>query len=163
MGHAELVNAGHTAWRVIDRGAPAAAIACSTANAVPAVDDWQNLDGAHGPIGIALRRWTRTHWPIPDAVTVDFTIVLRFEYGARYHGGGLFIPNLYVEVPDCHVGWRYDVDVDISVGAPDNANTAEAPIARLPVSIHGVVFNDSWSDSVDWSLTLWGDGSWMRH
>jgi hypothetical protein len=157
-----LFNAGAPRSITCHPLAPAAAIHSTTANAVPAVDDWQNVSGAHGPIGITLRRWTRTWWPIPDDVTVDFTVVVRFEYGARYRGGGLFIPNLYVEVPDCRVGWRYDVDVDIAVGTPDNANTDDAPIARVPVAIRGVVFNDYWSDSVDWSLTLWGDGSWMR-
>lgn len=162
MTHSELFNAGATTWQVIERGAPAAAIWSTTANAVPVVDDWQNLSGAHGPAAITLRRWTRTWWPFPGDVTVDFTVVVRFEYGARYRGGGLFIPNLYVEVPECSVGWRYDVDVDITVGTPENANTEDAPIARVPITIRGVVFNDFWSDSVDWSLTLWGDGSWMR-
>ena len=163
MGYQEVTNAGTAAWQVIERGAPSPSIHSYTANAVPDVDDWQNLGGAHGPAAITLRRWTRTWWPFADGISVDFTIVLKFEYGARYRGGGLFIPNLYVEVPECFVGWRYDVDVDIAIGEPSNANTPEAPIARVPVAIRGVVFNEFWSDSVDWNLTLWGDGSWMRH
>ena len=127
VSHSELFNAGATGWQVIERGAPAPAIHSITANAVPAVDDWQTLSGAHGPAAITLRRWTRTWWPFEGAVSVDFTVVLKFEYGARYRGGGLFIPNVYVEVPECWVGWRYDVDVDVTVGAPENANSRRGP------------------------------------
>lgn len=158
----DVVNIAESAWRVIEGGRPSGDIDRSTANAVPDVGDWQIVSGARGPKTIWMRRWNQVGWPFADYANVDFTINLKFEYGATYRGGGLFVPNIYVEVPQCFVGWRYDVDVDIQVFGPSNANTDDpsAPIAKVPVSISGTLGNDVWTDRVEWGLLLYGNGRW---
>jgi hypothetical protein len=156
----DLVNMAESTWKVIETGHPSAQIATSTANAVPAVADWQSLSGARGPKRVWMQRENRVGWPFDDHVNVGFTIEVNFEYGATYRGGGLFIPNIYVAVPECFVGWNYEVDVEIQVGRPTNAHTDAAPIARLPVRICGAVTNPVWSSPIDWRVTLFGNGHW---
>jgi hypothetical protein len=162
MSAGDIVNMAETAWKIIEGGKPSSQINSSTANAVPDVDDWQSISGARGPKTIWMRRWNQVGWPFDDYINVDFTINLRFEYGATYRGGGLFIPNIYVEVPECFVGWRYDVDIDIHVHNPSNGNESNpaAPVARVPVSISGTIGNDFWNDRVEWGVLLSGSGHW---
>ena len=62
---------------------------------MPHVDDWKSLVGSQGPKTIWMRRSNRVGWPFDDYVNVDFQIDLKFEFGATYHGGGAFIPNIY--------------------------------------------------------------------
>jgi hypothetical protein len=156
----DVVNVGETAWKIIESGKPSAEINTSTANAVPEVDDWQALSGARGPKSIWMRRSNQVGWPFDNYVNVDVMINLKFEFGATYKGGGLFIPNIYIEVPECFVGWGYDVDVDIHVRNPSNANTERAPIARVPVSISGTMGNPLWTSRIEWGVTLYGNGNW---
>lgn len=104
-------------------------------------------------------------WPFDNYLNVDIQIHLLFEYGATYNGGGLFIPNIYVEVPECFLGWNYNANIDIHVRNPDNDNTAnpKAPIARIPVSVSGTYGNPFWSERIEWGFTLWGTGKWEEN
>lgn len=74
-------NAGQAAWAVIKDGEPSAEVATSTANAVPQVDDWQNLaTGFYPPKSIRMSY----NWPVNvpdwvgDYVYVEFTILLKW-------------------------------------------------------------------------------------
>lgn len=163
MSAADVVNMAQTVWKIIEDGKPVTNINSSTANAVPQVNDWQSLRGSQGPSTIWMKRYNRVGWPFDDYVNVEFEIDLKFEYGATYHGGGLFIPNIYVEVPTCFVGWRYTVDVDIHVHNPTNAGSDTAPIAKVPVSITGSMGNPFWSSRIEWGFTLYGNGNWERN
>ena len=161
MSASEIVNAASTAWGIIKDGKPSAQIANTTANAVPKVDDWTSLQGAREK-STWVRRWNSVGWPFDDYVNVDFKIDLKWDFGATYRGGGLFIPNIYIEVPVCFVGWTYTVDIDIQVRNPTNDGTESAPVARVPISISGTMGNYTWSDRVGWSFTIWGSGDWQR-
>src|ERR1700730_14252104 len=102
MSAESIVNTAKFVWDVIKDGKPAAEITTSTANAVPQVEDWLSLENARGPLR-ATMGWTKwVGWPAPDHtyVYVDFTILLKWTYGATYRGGGLFIPNVWIEVPE---------------------------------------------------------------
>lgn len=163
MSAKDMVNMADTAWKIIERGAPSADINSSTANAVPDVDDWQSLNGAQGPKSLRVRRVNRVGWPFDEYLNVDVQIALKFEYGATYRGGGLFVPNIYVEVPECFLGWNYHADIDIHVRNPSNSGSDEAPIARVPVSISGTISCPFWSSRVEWGYTLFGTGNWERN
>jgi hypothetical protein len=163
MSAADIINMAEKTWSIIEGGAPSSKINSSTANAVPHVDDWKSLVGSQGPKTIWMRRSNRVGWPFDDYVNVDFEIDLKFEYGATYHGGGGFIPNIWVEVPVCFVGWHYSIDVDIHIHNPTNANTETAPLAKVPVSISGTMSNPFWSSRVEWGFTLYGNGNWERN
>lgn len=165
MSATEVINAAASAWKIIEDGRPSSSITSETANAVPDVSDWQNLVGAKGPLQIRRRRINQVGWPFDDYLNVDIQIHLCFEYGATYNGGGLFIPNIYVAVPECFLGWRYNADIDLRVHNPTNGNDANpaAPIARVPVSISGTVSCPFWSSRIEWGFTLWGNGAWQSH
>jgi hypothetical protein len=163
-----IQNAAKAAWAVIKDGEPSVEINGSTANAVPQVDDWQALAGTRGPMTPARIYWKKpVKWPLDDYVFVEFTILLRFEYGATYRGAGLFIPNIWVEVPACYAGWSWDVNIGITVRNPSNANPTQpgmppAPIARIPVTISGSVSTYEHFHHVEWGYTLFGNGYWQR-
>ena len=94
MSAEDIVNAAKLAWKIFEDGAPSGDIAASTASAVPDVTDKFSLSGTRGPMSLRLY-WSRmAAWPWDDYIVADITILLKWEYGATYRGGGLFIPNL---------------------------------------------------------------------
>ena len=165
MSVSDVVNMLEKGWSIVEGGKPSPNIKTSTANAVPDVQDWQGLVGAKGPIRIYMPPiQNEVGWPFDDYLNVDIQIVLSFEYAATYNGGGAFIPNIFIEVPECFLGWRYTADIDIQVRNPSNGNEANprAPIARVPVTISGTYGNPLWSQRIEWSFLLWGTGQWQQ-
>jgi hypothetical protein len=161
MSAETIVNMAETAWKIIESGAPSAEITTATANAVPQVDDWQSLTNAVGPMWVSRRRKIRFKWPLDDYLHVDVTMVLKWDYGARYHGGGAYIPNVWVEVPECFVGWPWDVNVNLTARNPTNANgSGEPPLARLPVTLSGTIASPGESYTVQYGFELFGDGNY---
>src|SRR6266498_3816176 len=131
----DVANIASTAWHVIESNKPSASLASNTCNAVPAgiSDPISSLTDAQAPVPRAV---------LPAEVeldVVDIEFDLRWEYGARYRGGGAFISNCYLYVPTCTVLWGFDVNVQIHVHNPSNAGTETAPIARLPLTVSGSV------------------------
>jgi hypothetical protein len=156
-----VINALKLGWDVIKDGRPAVDITNSTANAVPQVPDWQALAGARGPMSVWMT-YDKPVWPFDSYVFAEFKILLKWDYGATYRGGGAFIPNVWVEVPNCYAGWSWDINIAMTVHNPTNAGTPQAPIARLPVTISGSVSTYEQSHSVDWGFVLFGTGRWER-
>ena len=157
-----IQNVGKAAWTVIKDGEPSIDIKTATANAVPQVSDWQALSGTRGPMTTWMSWQKPVSWPFDDYVFVEFRILLKFDYGATYRGGGAFIPNIFVEVPSCYAGWSWHVDIGLTVHNPTNAGTTQAPIARVPVTISGTVSTYEQTHHVEWGFTLFGSGSWTR-
>lgn len=156
-----VVNMAKLAWEVIKDGAAHADISNSTANAVPQVDNWQSLNNAKGPMWLRRRKQISYLWPLDDYLHVDVEILLKWDYGATYMGGGAFIPNVYVEVPTCFVGWPWDVNISLTTRNPTNAaSEGEPPIARLPVTLSGTVTSGAELYRVDWGFVLFGTGDW---
>jgi hypothetical protein len=158
-----IVNFAEKAWKVFEDNAPSEDLSRSTANAVPDVTDWQALSGARGPMWIR-RVWRREcAWPLDDYIVAEFTYDLKWEYGARYQGGGLFIPNIWLEVPAYDVFWGQHIYLSMTVHNPTNAsNTPNAPLARVPVTISGTARNSLRDLHIEWTWLLYGDGRYER-
>lgn len=154
-----IVNAAKLAWDVIKDGKPSLDIGTATGNAVPKVDDWQALTDSRGPNSKTLSYSRGFLWPLDDYDHVQMEIVLKWDYGARYHSGGAFIPNIWVEVPTCFVGFGWSADIAVSIQNPTNSGSAAAPNARIPVTIKGTVASGAESHHVEWGFILFGDGS----
>jgi hypothetical protein len=151
----DVVNTGVSAWHVIEAGKPSASLGESACSAVPGGPGWSGLDGSQAPNRIQWRlRYT-------NALGLDVVLAcfeLKWEYGARYDGGGAFIPTCWLHVPQCEVLWGYSLDVTLYAHQPSNAGTDAAPVARLPITISGAVTTPFWTDDVRWDYTLFGDG-----
>jgi hypothetical protein len=152
-----VATVASTAWKVIEDGKPSASLASQHCNAVPAgiSDPVSSLTGAQGPNRIV---WQMSMVNAFTVEVVDVAFDLRWEFGARYRGGGAFIPNCYLYVPRCTVLWGFDVDIQIHVHNPTNAGSETAPVARLPLTVSGSVSSLVKSHSVQWDFVVYGDG-----
>ena len=155
----DVANVASAAWHVIESNKPSASLATSTCNAVPAgiTDPVSALTDAQGPNRVTWRLQMENAFTVD---VVDIAFDLRWEFGARYRGGGAFIPNCYLYVPHCSVLWGFDVDVQIHVHNPTNAGTESAPIARLPLTVSGSVSSLVNTHSIQWDFVLLGDGQY---
>lgn len=154
-----VINAADTAWKIIQDGKPSSEVTRSNANAVPQVTDWSTLTDAQTTwVG---RNLTWTNYLGIDVVEISFRVY--WEYGARYRGGGAFIPNCHITVMECSVAWGFDLDLNMRVHNPTNAGTERAPRARLPISIEGSVSSPLTSRTLGWEYVLFGDGTHEKH
>jgi hypothetical protein len=155
-----IVNMAKLAWDVIKDGKPAVDISNSTANAVPQVDDWQTLTDTQSRPNVRRIYYHNSFmWPLDDYDHVQFEILLKWDYGARYQGGGAFIPNIWIEVPQCFAGWPWDVNISLTAHHPTNTGGSGAPHARIPVTISGTVSSGAEHHTVQWGYVLFGNGS----
>ncbi len=157
-----IVNVAKTAWDIIKDGKSSVDVETSTANAVPQVDDWQSLTDTSGPNAIQMYYHNSFLWPLDDYDHVQIKILLKWDIGARYHGGGAFIPNVWVEVPECFVGYPWDANISLTAQNPTNAGSAQAPLARIPVTIKGTVKSGTDYNHVEWGFVLFGNGQWTQ-
>jgi hypothetical protein len=154
-----IANIASAAWHVIESNKPSSSLASNTCNAVPdGVHDLNSLTDAQGPNSLVWRLRKENAYGIE---VVDISFDLRWEYGARYRGGGAYISNCYLYVPRCNVLWGFNVDVNLHVHNPTNAGTDSAPIARLPLTISGTVSSLVNSHSLQWDFILFGDGNYQ--
>jgi hypothetical protein len=100
-------------------------------------------------------------YPFDGYDHVQIKIRLKWQIGARYHGGGAFIPNLWIEVPECFVGLGWTANIGFTARNPTNSNAQEPgrPIAQIPVTVKGTVSSVAELYHVEWSFMLLGDGT----
>jgi hypothetical protein len=154
-----IVNVAKFAWDIIKSGKASAEIADSRANAVPQVDDWQTLTDVSGPNVKRMYYHREFKWPFDDYDHVQLEILLKWDFGARYRGGGAFIPNIWFEVSQLFVGWPWDANISFTAQNPTNAGKPGAPLARVPVTIKGTVSSGAVLEHVEWGFVLFGNGN----
>ena len=156
-----VVNLAQFAWKVIEDGKPSVETAQAKANAVPQVNDWQELEHTRGP----LSRWIKWEYPVngfPDYVWSDCKLFLKWDYGATYRGGGAFIPNIWVEVAEAYAGWSWNLGVDVKVHDVTNSGSKEAPIARVPVTFTFSLNTFEQAHVNSTSVLIFGNGEYQR-
>ena len=151
-----ITNMLQAGWKVIDDNRPSAEVSNGRANAVPHVDDWRGLTNTQGPNYYTWRLHYENGFGM-DVIDVKFK--LNWEYGARYRNGGAYIPNVWLEVPHCSVLWGYTLNLNFHAQQPTNHGSSSAPNARIPVSVTGSVSTPFWTERIEWSFILFGDGS----
>ena len=159
MSAETIVNMLKDAWPIIKDGKASAEIADARANAVPQVDDWKSLTDTRGPNGYRMKYSIGFVWPLDDYDHVQLEIVLRWDVGARYRGGGAFIPNIWIDVPTCFVGYGWDVNINFTAQNPTNTGDERAPHARIPVTVKGTVSSGAELYHVEWGFVLFGNGT----
>jgi len=159
MNAETVINAAKFAWDIIKDGKPSAEIGDSTANAVPDVSDWLSLTDTRGPNVRRMSYHVAFVWPFDDYVHAEFGIQLKWQFGARYKAGGAFIPNLWIEVPNCFVAYGWDAHIGITARHPTNVGQPGAPLAALPVTIKGTVSSPLETYHVEWGFVAYGNGA----
>ena len=159
MSAAEIVNTLEKAWKIIEDNKPSSKLSTARANAVPKVEDWTAISGAKGP---RESRWyIKMTNSLPESwgdIVVDCEMFLRYTYGATYKGGGLYIPNIWIDVPDSYVAWFHKLELELIAKDPENAGSDTAPLARIPITISGKMESPKASITVQASFMVWGNG-----
>ena len=159
MSAAEIVNTLKDVWKIIEDNKPSAQLHTAQANAVPHVDDWTALAGAQGPLQREYYVKMTNHLPESwGDIVVDCDMHLYFTYGATYKGGGLYIPNIWIDVSDSYVAWFHKLELELIAKSPENAGSATAPLARIPITISGKMESPTTSITVQAGFMLWGNG-----
>jgi hypothetical protein len=160
-----VTNAIKEAWWLVEKSESVVNINADQANAVPDGADWtSDLTGAQGPNykDITYKSSWYIWVPFADDIESETTVTMRvfWMYGAKYKGGGAFIPTARVEVVHLDPGYNNDIDISVSVGQPTNVGTDTAPNAALPLSI--TVKEDSMVPGQDnhetYTVMLYGTG-----
>jgi hypothetical protein len=159
MSASEIVNTLESVWKIIEDGKPSSDITRAQANAVPKVDDWTSLEGAMGPRETRWYRKMTNRLPVSwGDIVIDFEIVLRYTYGATYKGGGRYIPNIWIDVTDSYTAWFHSLELSLLAKTPENAGSATAPLARIPISIRGKMESPTTNITLQRGFMIYGDG-----
>lgn len=160
-----VTNAIKDAWWLVEKSESVVNINADQANAVPDGADWAtDLTGAAGPNYKDITYTSSWYiWnPFGDDHESSTSITMRvfWMYGAKYRGGGAFIPTAWVDVVSLDPGYNNDIDIKVTVGNPSNVGSDTAPIAALPLSI--TVKEDSMVPGQDnqetYTVMLYGTG-----
>jgi len=132
MSESELAAVGKLAWEIVTSNRPTVNETSDYISVLPKGAEWSELTA---PTGLNTIEWV---WLGPGILLHDFEFVLRLEwtYGARYHGGGAFVPNAVVKVLDHNVGLGgYHVDIACRIGHIENVGSDKAPVPRIPIDV----------------------------
>jgi hypothetical protein len=157
MGEDAIKNALSASWEIIKDSAPNVSLPNTKCNAVPDVTDWQNLSSPH--MSPKATRLIRNISPL-GFTNVDCELVLNYQYGSTYKGGGAFIPACWVTVTKCEVAMFFSLNVSLEVISVSNANPGtKSPIAELTVQLTETISNHLSQITAQTVYTLFGDGS----
>lgn len=157
MGAENIVNVLSKGWEIIKDNAPTADVNSSKCNAVPEVTDWTNLSSPH--MEPKASRLIRVVSPL-GFTYIDCSLVLNYQYGSTYKGGGAYIPACWITVEKCDVALMFNLSVRLEVLSVTNANPGtNSPIAELTVQLTETHTNHLASSTSQTVYTLFGDGS----
>ena len=156
MGWEQIQNTGTQLIQILKDNQPTSDIQTSTCNAVPKVEDWQNLGG--GTPTAAKGRAIRSISPL-GFTNVKCDIVINYQYGATYKGGGAFIPACWVSLPEgAEVATFYHVEAKLNVISLGNVGDGNRPIAQLTVQLVSRWWNLTNSYPETKNYDFFGDG-----
>jgi hypothetical protein len=132
-----VTNAIKDAWWLVEKSESVVSIDADQANAVPDGADWVNdLTGAAGPNYKDITYTSSWYiWnPFGEDSESNTTITMRvfWMYGAKYRGGGAFIPTAWVEVVHLDPGYNNDIDISVHIGQPSNVGTSVKEDSMIP-------------------------------
>lgn len=158
MSEIDIVNVLKTSWEIVRDNAPVVNATSDQANAVPAGSNWTtDLADARGPNYYTFS-YVVEH-PLFGFEHARVRMRLYWNYGARYRGGGAFIPNCWLDVLDCNVGIGWTVNISLNVHHPENRGTAGAPNSYLPVSVRAQGHSISSNIIETWTFGVYGAGN----
>lgn len=159
-----IVNAGVTAWNVINSGAPSAGYASAYASAIPGFSfNWGNVAEWKGPKEMVYQ-YKVTNLMGIDVINVKYKISFFYggtedysgkagrldNYVAQATGGsvggetkdnkvhGRYITNFTVQPVSVNVKWGWKFDLSVRMSDPMNIGTKMNPVAYLQSSLNWI-------------------------
>lgn len=159
-----IVNAGLSAWSVINSGAPSGSYTSAYASAIPGFNfNWGNMAGWKGPKEMVYR-YKVTNLMGIDVVDVKYKISFFYggtedysgkgrlnDYITQATGGavnddakgdgkvhGRYITNFTVQPISVNVKWGWHFDLAVRMSDPMNIGTKMAPVAALQASLNWI-------------------------
>lgn len=127
-----LEKAGETAWTVFKDGAPTAEAHSSHFSAGPKGVGFDHLTDARRKSFTVTGMWT-THY---FGRVVEWEAVVDIDYGAKYKGGGAYLPSIMVVPTEVHAWWGFHVELDVAFGEPVNiGHEHKKPIASVEMTL----------------------------
>jgi|GEM_PF-1197895 len=159
-----IVNAGLSAWGVINSGAPSAGYTSAYASAIPGFSfNWGNMTGWKGPKEMVYR-YKVTNLMGIDVIDVKYKISFFYggtedysgkgrlnDYITQATGGavndeekgdgkvhGRYITNFTVQPISVNVKWGWHFDLAVRMSDPMNIGTKMAPVSALQASLNWI-------------------------
>jgi len=184
-----IVNAGLTAWGVINSAQPNGAYSSNYANAMPNWVDWNTIAGWKGPkeviYGVKVKN-------LMGVTVVDVTYMLSYFYGGTSvnndstagcliaagcvggaatcpaiaatcaeaaKGKGNYIANLRVKPLAVDIKWGFKFDLDVAISNPVNIGTVADPLAYLQTDLMWSLSNPVRKTRGVWTYAIDGKGN----
>ena len=157
----DIVNSGTSIWPIVIDSQPVERLESTWASATPAVSG--DL-GDVTDIGVRPNKvqWRVHHVSQYGTPMVDAAVRLCWNFGARLHGCGAYIPRMWVDVPHCAVAWGVRLQLTAHVLLGRNVGSDRHPVAGLPVGVVGSITTPLGVEPIDWRVAIRGDGSTTR-
>jgi hypothetical protein len=163
----QVVNTIAGAVKILENNRPQVTATTQLGNAMP-----QGVDPMSTPSQgtRTISKWYIQGWSfMGEGYSSQCKIHMSWAWGARYNGGGAFIPSLTawvdnIDVPDTWVPWSHNLDITVRSGQPYTQDAGQGQIyACLPVTI--ALEESTPVDRAEdtWSFILYGTGHWTEH
>jgi hypothetical protein len=157
-----VVNTIGGAIKILEQNRPAVSHNQILSTAMP-----RDMDPMSAPVQgtNTFERWYVQGWSFAgEPYSSQAKVNISWAWGARYHGGGAFIPSVWawvdpVQVPEMWVPWYHHLDVTFSGGNPYTQDAGQGQIySCLPIEIH--FLEETPVDRADhtWRYILYGTG-----
>lgn len=185
-----IVNAGLTAWGVINSAQPNGNYTSNYANAMPNWVDWNTIAGWKGPkevmYGVKVKN-------LMGITVVDVKYMLSYFYGGTSansdstagcllaagcvggaatcpaiaatcaeaaKGKGHYIANLRVKPLTVEIKWGFKFDLDVAISNPMNIGTVADPVAYLQTDLMWSLSNPFKKTRGVWTYSVDGNGNY---
>ncbi|MEW5950853.1 MAG: hypothetical protein GX447_09710 [Elusimicrobia bacterium] len=128
-----IVNAGSTAWNIINNGQAVGNLSHYYASAVPSPMTWAEVVGWKGPKEIV---YTMKCDNLYGITVLDLEYVVSFYYGGNVKGKGQYIANFTVKPRKFDIKWGFKFNMSLQISNPMNVGSAEDPLAYLQADLN---------------------------
>jgi hypothetical protein len=160
-GVSTVVDTVGKVWDIMKDNVPQLDHNTMLASAIPGGADWSQLSPAAGTNVKVINYKTEWDWGISETETT-VTLKMGVAYGARFRGGGAFIPSVFAWVDSADVGWGNDLTITFQPGNPYLEGTDTAPYAVLPVSFEFRETSPTDDSHETYTFLLYGYGPMVR-
>ncbi|OGS28360.1 MAG: hypothetical protein A2218_00220 [Elusimicrobia bacterium RIFOXYA2_FULL_53_38] len=184
-----IVNAGLTAWGVINSAQPNGNYSSNYANAMPNWVDWNTIAGWKGPKEITYGVKVKN---LLGITVVDVKYMLSYFYGGTSGSGGSaadciiaagcgggaatcpaiaakceestkskgsYISNLRVKPISVEIKWGFKFDLDVAISNPMNIGTVADPVAYLQTDLMWALSTPFKKNRGVWTYAVDGKGN----